>query len=259
MSKNSISRLSLTAVVGAMALLPLYSLGADNKAHGHWEYTGATGPAKWAEVDEKFATCAVGKTQSPIDIRSADVKQAPLPAIEFNYKPSPLKIIDNGHTVQVNYAPGSFINVGGKRYDLVQFHFHKPSEEKIDGKAYELVTHLVHKNAAGELAVVAVLMEKGAKRPVIQAVFDNLPTEKGKEVEVAGVGIDVNALLPEKRTYYTFNGSLTTPPCSEGVTWYVMKQPVQVSAEQIARFGRAYKMNARPVQPLNGRTVEVGL
>ncbi len=235
--------------------------GAKAPAHaahsGHWDYTGPTGPAKWAQVDEKFATCAMGKTQSPIDIRSKEAKSGTLPPIQFDYKTSALKIVDNGHTIQVNYEPGSSITVDGRRYELLQFHFHRPSEERIDGKAFDMVAHLVHKNDAGQLAVVGVLIQKGSKRPVMQAVFDNLPAKKGEELTVPGVAIDINALLPEKKSYYTFEGSLTTPPCSEGVTWYVLKQPVQASASQLASFAKVYPMNARPVQPQNGRAISV--
>jgi len=252
---------SLTALAfTTAALLPTMGYCADAahaaKHAAHWTYGGATGPAKWASVDEKFGTCAIGHTQSPIDIRTADVQAAALPAISFDYKPTPLKIIDNGHTVQVNIAPGSSITVGDTRYDLLQFHFHKPSEERINGKSYPLVAHLVHKSEAGQLAVVAVLLDKGAKQPLIQAVFDNLPKAKEQETLVPGLGIDLNGLLPENRAYYSFAGSLTTPPCSEGVSWFVLKTPVQISAEQIARFGHVYAMNARPVQPLNGRVVQ---
>ncbi|MCE4555897.1 carbonic anhydrase [Roseateles cellulosilyticus] len=260
---TSAQRLRLLALAAAAALpmLPATSFGAEPAAHSghhptHWSYGGATGPAQWASVDEKFGTCAIGQTQSPIDIRTADVQTAALPAINFDYKPTPLKIIDNGHTVQVNVAPGSSITVGDSRYELLQFHFHKPSEERINGKAYPLVAHLVHRSDAGQLAVVAVLLDKGARHPLIQAVFDNLPKTREQETPVPGIGIDLSALLPENRAYYNFAGSLTTPPCSEGVNWFVLKTPVQVSAEQIGRFGRAYAMNARPVQPLNGRVIK---
>lgn len=257
-----LTALALTAATALAALLPATGSCAEtaaahhDKHPAHWTYSGTTGPAKWATVDEKFGTCAMGHTQSPIDIRTADVQAAALPAINFDYKPTPLKVIDNGHTVQVNIAPGSSITVGDTRYDLLQFHFHKPSEERLNGKAYPLVVHLVHKSEAGKLAVVAVLLDKGARQPLIQAVFDNLPKAKEQETAVPGLGIDLNGLLPENRAYYSFAGSLTTPPCSEGVSWFVLKTPVQVSAEQIARFGRAYAMNARPVQPLNGRVVQ---
>jgi carbonic anhydrase len=255
-------RILALALAGTATLLPTIVRGAETAHAGkhpaHWAYVGPTGPAKWGGLDEKFSSCSVGHAQSPINIRSADAQpSATLPAINFDYKPTPLKIIDNGHTVQVNVTPGSTITVGDTRYELLQFHFHKPSEERVDGKAYALVAHLVHRNEAGNLAVVAVLMDKGPKHPLIQAVFDNLPRVKQQETGVAGISIDLTALLPENRAYYSFAGSLTTPPCSEGVSWFVLKTPVKVSPEQIARFGRVYAANARPVQPLNGRVVQV--
>ena len=180
-----------------------------------------------------------------------------LPAIEFHYQPSPLAVIDNGHTIQVNYAPGSWIDIGGARYDLVQFHFHKPSEEKIDGKAHAMVAHLVHKNAEGKLAVVAVLLDGGGANAMIDSIWKNLPKEKEKQVVVAETTVDASALLPKEHAYYTFQGSLTTPPCSEDVKWLVLKAPTKVSDGEIATFAGIYPMNARPTQPLNGRLIEV--
>jgi carbonic anhydrase len=204
-------------------------------------------------MDPAFASCQLGKTQSPIDIRDAQVTD--LPAIKFDYKPSPLRVIDNGHSIQVNYAPGSSIDVGGTRYELVQFHFHKPSEEKIDGKAHAMVAHLVHKGADGKLAVVAVLLDDGGTNPTIDTIWKNLPQEKGKEATVNAT-IDAATLLPADHGYYTFQGSLTTPPCSEDVRWFVLKTPVKVAGSEITAFGKIYPMNARPSQPLNGRTLE---
>ncbi|SEN98670.1 carbonic anhydrase [Duganella sp. CF517] len=249
--------LRTAAAGGLLALLSIAGHCAEPQAHPHWSYSGQTGPNKWSEIDSKFTSCSQGKVQSPIDIHTADAKHAALSELKFDYQASPLKVIDNGHTIQVNYAPGSFLTVDGKRYELLQFHFHKPSEERIDGKRYALVAHLVHKNAEGELAVVGVLMEPGAKRPMIKTIFDNLPLQKEKEVEVPGVSINIATLLPENHAHYTFSGSLTTPPCSEGVKWFVMKTPVPVSSQQIAQFGHVYKMNARPVQASNGRVVEI--
>ena len=167
-----------------------------------------------------------------------------------------MRIIDNGHTIQVNYDPGSSISVGGKQYALVQFHFHKPSEERINGKAYDMVAHLVHKDRDGNLGVVAVLMRKGEDHPFIKTLWDHLPKEKEKESVAGAVKINVGELLPENKAYYTFAGSLTTPPCTEGVRWFVLKSAAQVSAAEIARFARVYPMNARPVQPLNGRVIQ---
>jgi carbonic anhydrase len=239
----------------ALCITVLTIGSAAQAAEGaHWTYKGHGGPAEWGSIDTGFATCQLGKLQSPIDIHGA--KPANLPPIKFNYQPSALNIIDNGHTIQVNYAPGSFIVVGGVRWELVQFHFHHPSEEKIDGKAHEMVAHLVHKNAEGKLAVVAVLIDKGGASELIDTLWKNIPHEKDKENSVASTTIDVAKLLPENRDYYTFQGSLTTPPCSEGVTWFVLKAPVKIADGEIAAFAKIYPSNARPVQPLNGRTIE---
>jgi carbonic anhydrase len=218
----------------------------------HWSYGGHGGPARWGELDPTFSSCKLGHVQSPIDIRGA--KAADLPAIKFDYRPSPLKVIDNGHTIQVNYAPGSSMDVGGTRYELVQFHFHKPSEEKIHGKAHAMVAHLVHKDAEGKLAVVAVLLDKGGASPTIDTIWKNLPKEKEKEVWVDAT-IDAANLLPRDTGYYTFQGSLTTPPCSEDVRWLVLKNPLKIAESEIVAFGRLYPMNARPTQPLNGRAI----
>lgn len=156
------------------ALLPAAAL-AENKP-AHWSYDGATGPQNWGKLEQDFSTCKLGHNQSPIDIRKTS--KAQLPPLEFAYSPSPLKILDNGHTIQVNYAAGSSVTIEGKRYDLLQFHFHKPSEEKINGRSYPMVAHLVHKNEEGKLAVVAVLFRKGAENPLVQTLWDS--PAKGK-------------------------------------------------------------------------------
>jgi len=236
-----------------LIVVPLFAL-ADAPKGAHWAYKGHGGPAEWGAMDAAFATCKLGELQSPIDIKGA--KPADLPAIHFDYKPSPLKIIDNGHTIQVNYAPGSSIDVGGVRYDLVQFHFHHPSEEKINGKPHAMVAHLVHRNAEGKLAVVAVLLDGGGVSESIETIWKNIPAEKEKEVAAANVSIDAANLLPANRDYYTFQGSLTTPPCSEGVTWFVLKSPVKIADGEIAAFSKLYPLNARPVQPLHGRLIQ---
>jgi carbonic anhydrase len=227
----------------------------EAKPAGHgWTYVGEEGPKHWGDLKPDYKTCKLGQQQSPIDIR--DAKKSELPPIQFDYKPSPLKIINNGHTIQVNYAPGSTITVGDKHYELKQFHFHHPSEEHINGKAYDMVIHLVHADSEGHLAVVAVLLKKGSVNPAIQKLWDNLPAVEGKEQAPAGVEINAAALLPQPLGYYTFAGSLTTPPCSEGVTWLVLKSPEEISAGQIEAFAKLYPHNARPIQPLNGRPVE---
>lgn len=222
-----------------------------------WSYEGKGGPQRWDEIDPEYAACRSGKRQSPIDIR--DGAKLALEPIKFDYKPSALRIVDEGHTVQVNYAEGSFIIVDGVRYDLKQFHFHKPSEERIDGKAYDMVVHLVHRSSEGRLAVVAVLMEAGPPNAFLQALWPHLPLQSGREIAPPEVSIDLNSLLPESRAYYAYMGSLTTPPCTEGVLWLVMKAPVTISADQVGVFGKLYSMNARPTQPANGRLIKESL
>jgi carbonic anhydrase len=247
--------MNMCSKIFALSAIAASSVGNAAEPQGHhWTYQGHGGPPEWALMDTGFAACKLGKLQSPIDIRGA--KPADLPAIKFDYQPSALKIIDNGHTIQVNYAPGSSIDVGGARYELVQFHFHHPSEEKVEGKAHAMVAHLVHKNAEGKLAVVAVLLDKGGASELIDTVWKNIPAEKEKESVVADVTVDVSKLLPDNRDYYTFQGSLTTPPCSEGVTWFVLKSPVKIADAEIAAFAKLYPLNARPVQPLNGREIQ---
>ncbi|HSZ62997.1 MAG TPA: carbonic anhydrase family protein [Terriglobales bacterium] len=218
-----------------------------------WDYGDALGPSHWGDLKPEFAPCKSGHHQSPIDIRNP--QKADLPPIQFDYKPSPLHIIDNGHTVMINYAPGSFISVAGKRYALKQFHFHRPSEEKINGKGYEMVVHLVHADEEGKLAVVAVLLQQGEDNALVRRMWVNLPKEKEKEEDLDSVQIDVNELLPADRGYYSFTGSLTTPPCSENVTWFVLKHPMTVSSAEIERFSRLYRHDARPTQPLYDRIV----
>lgn len=218
-----------------------------------WSYGGLGGPEHWGQLQDEFSTCSSGKRQSPIDIR--DGIAVDLEPIAFDYKPSGFSIIDNGHTVQVNVAQGNAIGILGRRYELQQFHFHRPSEERINGRQSEMVVHLVHKDSLGRLAVVAVLLDRGAINPVIRTVWANLPLERN-EVLPAQAQLDLNQLLPESRLYYTYMGSLTTPPCSEGVLWMVLKSPLQASVQQIDIFSRLYPMNARPVQPSNGRLIK---
>jgi len=225
------------------------------KAHraAHWSYDGEGGPQAWHQLKPEFDKCGSGTRQSPIDIR--DGIRVDMDPVQFSYRTSAFRVIDNGHTVQVNVAAGNFIEVMGRRFELQQFHFHRPSEERIDGRQFDMVAHLVHKDLEGRLAVVAVLLERGGAHALVQAVWNNLPLEKGEELP-ARASIDLGHLLPKDPRYFTYMGSLTTPPCSEGVLWMVMQQPVTVSAEQIDVFARLYPMNARPLQQASGRLIK---
>jgi carbonic anhydrase len=219
-----------------------------------WDYGKEHGPARWGDLKPEFATCRVGRYQSPIDIQKAE--KADLPPIQFDYHPSPLRIVDNGHTVMVTYGPGSSIRVGDRQYALKQFHFHRPSEEKIHGQSYEMSLHLVHADSSGKLAVVGVLLERGRENALVRQLWSHVPKEKEKEALEEKVQINAADLLPADHGYYTFEGSLTTPPCSENVTWLVLKQPLPVSAGEIAEFSKLYSDDARPTQPLNDRLVK---
>ncbi len=237
----------------AIALCSATPLPAQEHA-AHWSYSGANGPSHWGSEDPAFDTCSSGTRQSPIDIETAAA--ADLPPIEFAYKEFPLTVTDTHHTFQVNVPQGSGgITVGSDHYELVQFHFHHPSEEVVHGKRYAMVAHLVHKNDKGELAVVAVLIHQGAANAFLEPIFDNFPAEGGNS-RLAGTHSDLMQFLPAKRGYYSFEGSLTTPPCSEHVRWFVLKEPVHASAHQVGQFAARYPHNARPVQPLNARKVE---
>lgn len=239
----------------AYAALTTLAIGSafGDEAKPHWQYGGAHGPSRWGDLEKGFATCKTGKDQSPIDIKGA-VKAA-LPAIGFHYATSPAEIVNNGHTIQVNLASGGTVDLASGTYKIVQFHFHAPSEEKVDGHSYSMVAHLVHSNDKGQLAVVAVLFKEGKANPALAKVFGAMPGAEGGKAELAG-GIDAAALLPARQEYYAFTGSLTTPPCTEGVRWQVLKQPVELSREQLAAFRKLYPMNARPTQKLNGRKIE---
>jgi carbonic anhydrase len=254
---NAAPRLRPFILGSALVLLsatiaPAY---ADGPTPPAWSYGGSTGPAHWGSEDPAYATCGVGERQSPIDIEKAE--SADLPAIEFGYQPVPLVVTDTGFTMQVNVPPGSGgITVGKDHYELVQFHFHRPSEEKIRGRRYDLVVHLVHKSEAGKLAVVAVLFSSGKGNRVLKQVLENMPAPGEKQKSVPGVTLDLAQLLPSARGYYTFEGSLTIPPCSEGVRWFVLKRVMQAKSGEILLFATRYPDNARPTQPTHGREIE---
>jgi len=218
-----------------------------------WSYEGELGPANWSKINVEWAKCGTGNRQSPIDLR--DGIKVNLEQISFDYHPSSFSEVNNGHTIEVTVGSGNFITVGNTVYELQQFHFHRPSEEKVNGKGTEMVMHLVHRSAEGKVAIIAVLLERGQSHRLMQTVWDNLPLEKLDVVSPAIV-IDPSDALPERREYFTYMGSLTEPPCTEGVLWMVFKQPMQASPAQMALFSRLYPLNARPVQSTAGRMIK---
>ena len=233
------------------------SAGKDGKKDGHggggtqtahWEYDGAMGPENWGK---EFPTCGRGKSQAPLNIKG------PFEKVRFSvapdYKQGQLKIVNNGHTIQVNVPAGSKVRIDGRPFDLLQFHFHRPSEEHIDGKPSAMVIHFVHKNAEGELAVLAVMLREGNENPGIKTLWTHAPKAEGPEVVPDGVMFNPANLLPREMDFFHYDGSLTTPPCTEKVKFYILKTQVNVSKEQMAEF--PFKMNARPIQPTNGRPI----
>ena len=239
-----------------IALFVLLSGNGWASGGGGWGYTGNEGPKQWGELG--YPLCTKGHNQSPVNIPAAASVQ--LDTILFNYRQSPINVTNNGHTVQFNYAPGSSMTVGGKRFELLQFHFHSHSEHTVNGKPSPMEMHLVHKSGDGKLAVVGVFFEKGIKEKH-SAKPSSLDLVFGAFSAVAGLNlssetpIDAAQLLPDNQSYYHYMGSLTTPPCSEGVRWFVMQTPLQISKKQLDRFRSIFDNNARPTQPLHSRNL----
>jgi len=227
--------------------------GDHEGAHASWGYSGAGAAPYWGNLSAEYAACKDGQKQSPINI--AKFLQEDVPNIESAYNPSPLSIVNNGHTVQVNYAPGSGFSVDDMRYELLQIHFHTPSEHYLDGAPYPMEAHFVHKAADGTLGVVGVMMKVGEHNHTIEAIWLNTPINAGGTKEVESVEINAADLMPASLDYYKYDGSLTTPPCSEGVRWHVMKDTIELSETQLKAFQALFPVNARPVQPLNDRVV----
>ncbi|AMO24047.1 carbonic anhydrase [Ramlibacter tataouinensis] len=219
----------------------------------HWGYAGEAGPQNWAKLDAKNAMCALGRNQSPIDL--GGFVEADLKPLKLDYKAGMAAIVNNGHTVQIEYAPGSTIRLGARSFELQQVHFHAPSENTIAGKHFPLEAHLVHADKEGNQAVVAVLFREGAANAMLAKLWEKMPAKAGEKEELTA-RFSATQLLPDNRDYYRFNGSLTTPPCSEGVSWLVMKNHPTVSKAQVEQFSKALGFaNNRPVQPVHAREV----
>lgn len=222
----------------------------------HWTYTGETGPDHWGDVSEDFKTCKLGHQQSPIDLGAADLHGRL--DVRTAYKPGQLIMLNNGHTIQANIPEGSILSSGISRYKLLQIHFHTPSEETVYGIQYPMVAHFVHVDYSGNLAVLGVLFEEGARNPELDKIINAAPKEEAAAQPVAGVTFDPSRLLPAELSVYRYDGSLTTPPCSEGVRWHVAQARVTASTTQIAAIHAIIGDNARPIQPRNGRLLVAG-
>jgi carbonic anhydrase len=221
-----------------------------------WSYRGERGSEHWAELDPQYLACR-GDAQSPIDIR--ETQKSALPPLRFEYRAAPIDyVVNNGHTIRVDYAPGSsadYLIVGTQRFELTQFHFHHPSEEAVHGRRSAMVVHLMHRASDGEVAGVAILVRPGAPNDTVAQLWKHMPATEGRQ-PVSGLEIDPAQLLPHDLGYFSYTGSQTAPPCTEGVRWFVIKQPISLSRRQIAAFAALYPDDTRPLQPLNGRRVQ---
>ncbi len=226
-------------------------VASKQKEKPHWGYIGEGGPENWGKLSPEFSSCDLGTAQSPINISSPI--EANLDGLEFNYQKSPLHIINNGHTIQVNYQSESALKLDGETYKLVQFHFHNPSEHKVNDRNFPMELHLVHQNEKGSLAVVGVFLKQGKVNKALEPIWEVLPEKEGKEQIIPNVEINASELLPTDKEFYRYFGSLTTPPCSEKVNWIVYQKPIEVSAAQLQKFAKLFPFNARPVQNLNRR------
>ncbi|WP_027581824.1 carbonic anhydrase [Bradyrhizobium sp. Ai1a-2] len=245
-------RRHLLKALAGLAVCPLCTTTGLAAEGVHWGYEGEAGPGKWGELDTGSKACAVGSQQSPIDITSP-IKSR-LPALKLAWGKTADTIVNNGHTIQLNFAEGSTLKLGDTTYKLVQLHFHRPSEHLVGGKNFPMEAHFVHRADSGALAVIGVLMKEGKANASFGKIVATMPAKEGPAVKADG-SIYPNALLPAKLGYYRYSGSLTTPPCSEVVEWLVLTDPIQVAAADVAAFAKLYPMNARPVQQDNRRYV----
>lgn len=248
---------------------------SKHKGSPHWSYTGSEGPSHWGDLSGDYDVCKTGKNQSPIDIQGSVISE--VFDLKFDYRSVPLQILNNGHTIQFNYSDisqdsshyvsvdgkqfplpsaishNSALHISGEQYNLIQVHFHSPSEHAVNGVRYPLEAHFVHMNKQKQLAVVGVMFRQGKDNRFISGIWQHMPRLPQPASMINGVNINVSALLPKSSKYYHYRGSLTTPPCSEGVRWFVMKESLEVSEEQVQQFLSVVHENARPLQPINHR------
>jgi carbonic anhydrase len=239
----------------ALLFLSLAAL-ASAQTHSDWSYDGKTGPVFWSKLSPEYSACSKGQEQSPVDIRHAHLDTA-LKPIQFHYLAGPVTATNTGHTIEYHVGPGSYIIANGVRYDLIQFHFHHPSEHTVKGRLSDMELHLVHRSADGKLAVVAVLFseDQGFPNATLATLWEHLPAKAGESEKITAM-VNPGGLLPGDRGYWTYTGSLTAPPCTEGVSWYIFEQPLSISRSQYNAFAALYKRDARNTQDLHGRKIE---
>ena len=262
----------LARVLGAMSLACLgcvaHSPGESEthvyQRHVEWSYQGETGPTVWGALDPSYGMCGAGQQQSPIDLHAA--KHVEGSEIKTRYEPAALSVvhnehvadlIDNGHTIQVNYGAASHLGLDGQEYALAQYHFHTPSEHTVNGQHRPMEMHLVHQSLDGDLAVVAVFINEGRHNKAFDPIWTHMPHRKGESAHVEHISVDVDDLLPSDLSTFRYSGSLTTPPCSENVRWLVVCEPIELSRAQIEQFAQVVGENNRPVQPVGARLITV--
>lgn len=274
-SNNTLTKLSTVFLVAVSILLLKFSSisslreaiaeqkTSQHKVHqSHWGYEAGNGPSRWGELNRDWVLCSEGHHQSPVDLTGA--RQEKFDEMKLQFPPSNLTIvhqahvfdiIDNGHTIQINYDKGATFEIGNESYELRQYHFHSPSEHTVNGRHYPMEMHLVHSSKDKKLAVIGVFIEEGRNNEVFETIWSNLPKKTGQEVHLENVQVDIDDMMPKNKATYRYYGSLTTPPCSEGVHWFVYVEPIQMSSDQIKAFQKIFHRNNRPTQPLNDRSL----
>ena len=250
-------RLSAVAVLlaGFACMAPVVA-SSQAPSEPHWDYLGKYGPINWGKLDPAWKACSAGKEQSPVNIAGAKLNKA-LQPIEFHYMAGPVTLENNGHTIVVHVQKGSYIVAEGVRYELQQFHFHHPAEEAVKGKLSDMVVHLVHQSADGKTAVIAVRLieDRGAPNALLSTLWAAMPKAAGQTAKIDDM-VNAGGFLPPDRGYWTYTGSLTVPPCTEGVRWYILQQQMPLSREQLRAYATLFPVSSRPLQDLHGRKIE---
>lgn len=256
----------LLLVLGGTSLIKVavaaQEIAQRKDSQSHWGYEPGNGPSSWGKLNRDWSLCAEGKQQSPVDLSGARQKKTDEMKLEFPtanlkvvHQTHVLDALDNGHTIQINYDGGETLEIGNHRFALRQYHFHSPSEHTVNGRHYPMEMHMVHVSADKKLAVIGVFIEQGRHNEAFDRIWSNLPTQTGQEVHIENVQVDIDHILPENKATYRYRGSLTTPPCSEGVGWFVYVEPIELSRDQIEAFQKIFHGNNRPTQPMNDRSL----
>ena len=238
-------------VVGLLILVeqPAIAQNANSQSLPQWGYQGTTKPEKWGDLSKNYRTCKKGIQQSPINIDQPLAPKFRKPKLEYHN--IPLKFLNTGNTIQINANSGNKLVIDNDTFELVQLHFHNPSEHQIKGKSFPMEAHFVHKNQEGKLLVLGVFIQSGQENRALQPVWKQIPTANNKEQKNAKVSLKLTDLIPENKQNYQYIGSLTTPPCTEGVQWVLLAEPIELSQQQISQFNQIFPVNARPIQALN--------